>query len=40
MQIAKWAARIGAAFYVLWGVFHLVAAKAHSLGAYRFRQVA
>ena len=21
MQIAKWAARIGAAFYVLWGVF-------------------
>jgi hypothetical protein len=28
MQIAKWAARIGAAFYVLWGVFHLVAANA------------
>src|ERR1700680_633115 len=27
MQIAKWAARIGAAFYVLWGVFHLVAAN-------------
>jgi hypothetical protein len=23
-----WAARIGAVFYVLWGVFHLVAADA------------
>jgi len=28
MQMAKWAARIGAVFYVLWGVFHLVAANA------------
>jgi len=28
MQISKWAARIGAVFYVLWGVFHLVAANA------------
>src|ERR1700726_1403481 len=28
MQIAKQSARIGAAFYVLWGVFHLVAANA------------
>ena len=28
MQTAKWAARIGAAFYVLWGIFHLVAANA------------
>jgi hypothetical protein len=28
MQIAKWAARIGAVFYVLWGVFHLVAASS------------
>jgi hypothetical protein len=27
MQIAKWSARIGAVFYVLWGVFHLVAAN-------------
>jgi hypothetical protein len=28
MQIAKWAARIGAVFYILWAVFHLVAANA------------
>src|ERR1700747_281869 len=28
MQTAKWATRIGAAFYVLWGIFHLVAANA------------
>jgi hypothetical protein len=28
MQTAKWAARIGAGFYVLWGVFHLVAANS------------
>jgi hypothetical protein len=28
MQMARWAARIGAVFYVLWGVFHLVAANA------------
>jgi hypothetical protein len=28
MQTAKWAARIGAAFYVLWGIFHLVAANS------------
>ena len=28
MQMAKWAARIGAVFYVFWGVFHLVAANA------------
>jgi hypothetical protein len=28
MQTAKWAARIGAVFYVLWGIFHLVAANA------------
>ena len=28
MQMAKWAARIGAVFYVLWGVFHLAAANA------------
>src|SRR6202047_4139535 len=27
MQMARWAARIGAVFYVLWGVFHLVAAN-------------
>jgi hypothetical protein len=27
MQTAKWAARIGAVFYVFWGVFHLVAAN-------------
>jgi hypothetical protein len=27
MQMAKWAAKIGAVFYVLWGVFHLVAAN-------------
>src|SRR6266566_2948115 len=26
MQLSKWAAITGAAFYVLWGVFHLVAA--------------
>ena len=28
MQMARWAARIGAVFYVLWGIFHLVAANA------------
>jgi hypothetical protein len=28
MQTAKWASRIGAAFYVLWSIFHLVAANA------------
>ena len=28
MQTAKWAARIGASFYVLWGIFHLVAANS------------
>jgi hypothetical protein len=28
MQIAKWTARIGAVFYILWAVFHLVAANA------------
>ena len=28
MQMAKWAARIGAVFYVFWGVFHLLAANA------------
>jgi hypothetical protein len=28
MQTAKWAARIGAGFYVLWGLFHLVAANS------------
>ena len=28
MQTAKWATRIGAVFYVLWGIFHLVAANA------------
>jgi hypothetical protein len=28
MRTAKWAARIGAVFYVFWGVFHLVAANA------------
>jgi hypothetical protein len=28
MQTAKWTTRIGAAFYVLWGIFHLVAANA------------
>jgi hypothetical protein len=28
MQTAKWATRIGAALYVLWGSFHLVAANA------------
>jgi hypothetical protein len=28
MQTAKWAARIGAGFYVLWGIFHLVAANS------------
>src|SRR5712675_1214526 len=28
MQMAEYAARIGAVFYVLWGVFHLVAANA------------
>ena len=28
MQRAKWAARIGAGFYVLWGIFHLVGANS------------
>jgi hypothetical protein len=28
MQTAKWAARIGAGFYVLWGLFHLAAANS------------
>jgi hypothetical protein len=28
MQTAKWATRIGAGFYVLWGIFHLVAANS------------
>jgi hypothetical protein len=28
MQPSKWAARIGAGFYVLWGIFHLVAANS------------
>ena len=28
MQTANWAARIGAGFYVLWGIFHLAAAKS------------
>jgi hypothetical protein len=28
MQTAKWAAKIGAGFYVLWGIFHLVAANS------------
>jgi hypothetical protein len=28
MQTAKWPTRIGAAFYVLWGIFHLAAANA------------
>jgi hypothetical protein len=28
MQTAKWAARIGAGFYGLWGIFHLVAANS------------
>jgi hypothetical protein len=28
MRMAEYAARIGAVFYVLWGVFHLVAANA------------
>jgi hypothetical protein len=28
MQTAKWAARIGAGFYVLWGIFHLAAANS------------
>jgi hypothetical protein len=28
MWTAKWASRIGAVFYVLWGIFHLVAANA------------
>jgi hypothetical protein len=27
MLIATWTARLGAVFYVLWGVFHLVAAS-------------
>jgi hypothetical protein len=28
VQTAKWTARIGAGFYVLWGIFHLVAANS------------
>jgi hypothetical protein len=28
MQTAKWAARVGAGFYLLWGIFHLVAANS------------
>jgi hypothetical protein len=28
MQASKWAARIGAAFYVVWGLFHVLAANA------------
>jgi hypothetical protein len=28
MQTAKWAARIGAGFYVLWGIFHLAGANS------------
>ena len=28
MRIAKWTARIGALVYVLWGIFHLIAAHA------------
>jgi hypothetical protein len=28
MWTAKWASRIGAVFYVLWGIFHLVAANS------------
>jgi hypothetical protein len=28
MQTARWAARLGAGFYVLWGIFHLVAANS------------
>jgi hypothetical protein len=28
MRTAKWASRIGTVFYVLWGIFHLVAANA------------
>jgi hypothetical protein len=28
MRTTKWAARIGASFYVLWGIFHLVAANS------------
>jgi hypothetical protein len=28
MWTAKWASRIGAVFYILWGIFHLVAANA------------
>ena len=28
METAKWAARIGAGFYVLWGISHLVAANS------------
>jgi len=28
MQASKWAARIGAAFYVAWGLFHVLAANA------------
>ncbi len=28
MQTAKWAARIGTGFYVLWGILHLAAANS------------
>ncbi len=28
MQTGKWAARIGAGFYMLWGIFHLAAANS------------
>jgi hypothetical protein len=28
MPMEKWAARIGALFYIFWGVFHLLAANA------------
>ncbi|WP_146606033.1 hypothetical protein [Mesorhizobium kowhaii] len=27
-ELSKWAARIGAVFYILWGIFHLMAAQA------------
>ena len=28
MPMEKWAARIGALFYIFWGVFHVLAANA------------
>jgi hypothetical protein len=28
MQFSNWAARLGAAFYVVWGLFHVLAANA------------